>query len=465
MTAHAAAKPLLHPALSGRASTAMSDYWVLAAFCLGLLFIADPLGWRLERHLQTKYLPLMLALAGILFANVGQVLFPPHHAPEASVPAPGQSRWRVLGAGWPLFLLGAWILAGSWYARKYGGIPNTFLGMGIYMLFALLVARLAMIAPARERIVRGYLLAAAVAAAYMILRMAVDTLSYHEMEALTIPLAVYFVLRPTRHPGRQALLAAFFLIGGLVYQKNTAYLVMLLTALYLWLVHWRFRFVESPGFRRAAVAWLVVLVMAGSAVVSYRAYLAGEWFPSGNPQYRLKTYHTAWNNFRKSPVWGTGFTGSATERFKDFKIDVAGGVLPSHSDVLDIAAHGGTLGLLLWVWAYLRVGRLAWRNVLRHRPPDALAAAAHALACMSLTGVLVYAFNPIMLQPVKAMLLWGQLGMLLGIALYRAETPPLLQSQPQSRLGPDTRRGGGDGDGGASGTPGTAGSAQQWGTP
>ena len=84
---------------------------------------------------------------------------------------------------------------------------------------------------------------------------------------------------------------------------------------------------------------------------------------------------------------------------------------------------------------------------------------------MSLTGVLVYAFNPIMLQPVKAMLLWGQLGMLLGIALYRAETPPLLQSQSQSRMGPDTRRGGGDGDGGASGTPGTAGSAQQWGTP
>ena len=44
---------------------------------------------------------------------------------------------------------------------------------------------------------------------------------------------------------------------------------------------------------------------------------------------------------------------------------------------------------------------------------------------MSLTGILVYAFNPILLQPVKALLLWAQLGMLLGIALHRGSTAPV----------------------------------------
>jgi len=424
MNADAIAKsfvPQFAPTRARAVPLLMSDYWVLAAFWLALLFVADPFGWRLEKQLLTKHLPLFLALAGLLVANVGRVLFPADRM--AAPPA----HWRVLSAGLPLFLLGSWVLVGSWYTRNYNGIHNTFLGMGLYMLFALLIARLVLISAARERIVRGFLYGAIAVSAFMVLRMVTEfgarDVSYHELEALTIPLAVYFAMRPARSPGWQTLLLAFFLLGGLVYRKNTGYLVMMVTALYLWLVHWRYRFRDSPGFRRAAVAWLTVLLLGGATAVSYRAYIAGEWLPSGNPQYRLKTYETAWNNFRDSPVWGNGFTGSGTEKFKGFDINVARGVLPSHSDVLDIAANGGALAVLLWLWAYLRAGRLAWRNVLRHRQPDDLTAAAHALACMNLTAIIVYAFNPIMLQPVKALLLWGQFGLLLGIALYRGANP------------------------------------------
>lgn len=424
MNADAVAKSFVPPFAPARVRAVpllMSDYWVLCAFWLALFFVADPFGWRLEKQLLTKHLPLFLALAGLLVANVGRVLFP---ADRMAAPA---ARWRVLSAGLPLFLLGSWVLVGSWYTRNYNGIHNTFLGMGLYMLFGLLIARLVLISAARERIVRGFLYGAIAVSAFMVLRMATEfgarDVSYHELEALTIPLAVYFAMRPARSSGWQTLLLAFFLLGGLVYRKNTGYLVMMVTALYLWLVHWRHRFRASPGFRRAAVAWLTVLLLGGATAVSYRAYIAGEWLPSGNPQYRLKTYETAWNNFRDSPVWGNGFTGSGTEKFKGFDINVARGVLPSHSDVLDIAANGGALAVLLWLWAYLRAGRLAWRNVLRHRQPDDLTAAAHALACMNLTAIIVYAFNPIMLQPVKALLLWGQFGLLLGIALYRGANP------------------------------------------
>lgn len=42
---------------------------------------------------------------------------------------------------------------------------------------------------------------------------------------------------------------------------------------------------------------------------------------------------------------------------------------------------------------------------------------------MSLTTIVVYAFNPILLQPDKAFLVWGQFGMLLGVALYLSNKP------------------------------------------
>ena len=42
---------------------------------------------------------------------------------------------------------------------------------------------------------------------------------------------------------------------------------------------------------------------------------------------------------------------------------------------------------------------------------------AHAFAGISLCAILVYAFNPILLQPAKALLLWTTLGLLVGVTL------------------------------------------------
>jgi hypothetical protein len=93
-------------------------------------------------------------------------------------------------------------------------------------------------------------------------------------------------------------------------------------------------------------------------------------------------------------------------------------VLATHSDVLDLLAQGGVFAISLWLWSYIRIGRLTFRNVLRGRVEDDLHAAVHTLACMSIAGILVYAFNPILLQPAKALLYWAQIGMLLGVALH-----------------------------------------------
>jgi len=403
----------------------LSDYWFLAGLILALLYMADPFMLRLDKIGPTKHLPLMISLGGVLLASIGHRLFPP----LSREPLP---RWQILKAGLPLILLGIWIVIGSLYARKHSGINNTFMTVGLYMLFTFLAARMIVLSPARANIVRRYLLAAAGFSAFMVLRMAAGvsdkTMSYHELEALIIPLAVYFALRPAG-PGllgsrlMGAFMTLFFLAAGLVFRKNTGFLVLAMTMAYLWIVEWRFRFRESTSFRFVSMLWIVLMMIAGIAATAYLSQQRGALMPSGNPQYRLKTYEVAIDRFKHSPGWGTGFTAPATEKFTAYEIDAAHGVLATHSDVLDLAAHGGVIALSLWLWGYVRISVISMRYALGGRSRTDMRAAAHALACMSLTSIVVYAFNPILLQPAKAFLMWGQLGMLLGVALHFSSHP------------------------------------------
>jgi hypothetical protein len=405
---------------SGQPSLTVSDYWFLAGLLLTLFYVTDPWYSHLDKISITKHLPLMISMCGVLMANIGNWLFRPRNR------APIR-HWQVLSAGLPLILLGMWIVAGSLYAVKIEHVHNSFITVGIYMLFTFLTARLVMLSPARARIVRIYLTIAACFAVFMVLRMAVNfgdpVVPYHELEALVVPLAVYFALRPSNNQYWKAFMTLFFLVAGLVFRKNTGFLMIPLTLLYLWIVEWRFRFRESAVFRIWTMFWVVVIFVAGVAATGYLAHQRSEMMPSGNPGYRMLTYEVAIHRFYDSPVWGTGFTHPASEKFKAYIINVADGVLPTHSDILDLAAQGGVIALSLWLWGYLRIMSLSARHSLAGRPYDDMRAAAHALACMSLTSIVVYAFNPIMLQPGKGLLLWSQFGMLLGITLHLASNP------------------------------------------
>lgn len=408
----------------------LSDYFFLIGLLLALFYVADPFRLGLERIGITKHLPFMVAVSGILLTNIGNWLFSPVRKRRVK-------HWQVFHTGLPLVLLGLWIVIGSTYARKVAGVNATFLTVGLYMLFAFMTARVIMLSKARAKIVRYFLLATGAIAIFMIVSMAVtigsnNLVSYHEMEALVVPIAVYFALRPMGNQHWQALLTLTFLVGGLVFRKNTGFLVLGITLAYMWIVEWRFRFRESSIFRFWTVLWVVILIGAGTTAWGYIAYQRGEIMPTGNPEYRMRTYERAWEGFLASPVWGTSFSAPATHKFEGYQIKVAHGVLATHSDVLDLAAQGGTIALLLWVWGYIRIIRFSIRHSLRGRPRDDLHAAAHALACMSLASIVVYAFNPILLQPAKAMLLWGELGMLIGIGLHFANSEKAADAKTES---------------------------------
>jgi hypothetical protein len=77
----------------------------------------------------------------------------------------------------------------------------------------------------------------------------------------------------------------------------------------------------------------------------------------------------------------------------------------------------------LWAYGLWRIARAASSSVLRPKFLDrAWAPSAHALAVMSAAGVVTYVFNPILLQPSMAYLLWTNLGLLAGLALRAGQT-------------------------------------------
>jgi O-antigen ligase len=89
----------------------------------------------------------------------------------------------------------------------------------------------------------------------------------------------------------------------------------LLTLSYIWFAEWRFRFKENVSFRFWTMLWVLIALVCAALSAGYFAQKQ-DLLPSGNPQYRMLTYEAAWQKFVSSPIWGTGFTAQATEKFR-----------------------------------------------------------------------------------------------------------------------------------------------------
>jgi hypothetical protein len=402
-------------------------YWtdavMLGALMLALAFVIDPF-LHLERIALTKHLPLVIGCFALTMTLVGASL------------SPGRDRTRrasgVAQAAMPFLLLATWIIAGSLYARFADHINDTFLTVGLYMLVLPGIAVFIAASPARWRVVGVYMRALSVAAAFMILVMIAEHVTsggaYHELEYLVVPVGVFYAMRP-RGGRLNICLAAFFLLGGLTFLKLTGFMALGIALAYLWIVDWRFRFRDDMKFRFWAICCVSAAVLLGAGIAAAIMSRPDKVVPDGNPGYRLVTYQNAIHRFLDSPIYGTSFDAPATSRFTAFDISAAHGELATHSDLLDLAANGGLLALGLLLWANVRVLRYARQTLFAGGVTDDMVAAAHALACMTLTGALVYAFNPILLQPDRALLLWCNTGLLLGMALCHRQGRSLSNSE------------------------------------
>ncbi len=393
-----------------------TEYWYLAAAIAAIVVAVDPLEMGLAAEPLLKHLALLISLPALALTFLGSRL---------SAPLRAASPAAVL---WPLLLLAVLIVAGSLHARFIQGIQNTFLNVGLYMLAAYSAAAMVARSGAPDALVRGYfrilLAAAAVMAAYLIANYGVRQV-YHEQIFLVIPMAVLFFAQP-----RGVLLrwtgCVFFLAMAWISQKNTSYLIGALTAAYLFFAVVVPRAAPRRGLQRALLIYWALLV--GAAIAAGFAWLAltGSMdLPTGNPDYRIYTYLNALDRFTESPLWGTLFAVEAVEVFPLYSIGVANNLLATHSDVLDLLANGGLIGAGLWLLALARVARVVQTNLLAPQlRDDPRVPYAHALIVMSAAGVVTYAFNPILLQPAMAYLLWTNLGLLVGLALSAASAEP-----------------------------------------
>ena len=400
------------PARRTRAALLWSEQGFVAAVLCAAAITVDPMGWNLGADRLLKHLPLALALVFALLTTVGRRL---RAAP--GVPPGGA---RLLRGAWPLALLSALIVAGSLAERLLDGVRDTFLNVGLYMPMTFVAAAMVRDSEAPRALLRavfGVLLAAgAVMGALLIANYGVRQV-YHEQIFLVIPLAVLCLARP-RRSALHWLGAAFFLAMTWFSQKFTSYGVGALTAAYLLAALWLPRLAARPPLQRTALAYWTLLLAAGGAVLVLSLMLTHPAaLPSGNLEYRLHTYAQAWHSFTDSPLWGSMFAAEAVRKFTLYAIGIAGNLLPTHSDILDLLANGGLLGIVLWALGLAMIARAALRGPLAPRRLAAPEAPyAHALAMISLAAVVTYAFNPILLQPALSFLVWTCLGLLYGIA-------------------------------------------------
>jgi hypothetical protein len=405
----------------GQAGLLWTDYGFLLGIAIAALVTTDPLGWGLAGHALVKHLALLVALPA-----TGLALLLRPAVPRARTADPVRPLAAPLAVAWPLALFALLAAGGGAYARFALGAGTTFLNYGLYVAMMFCAAAMVLQCDAPLALLRGYLailLAAALAMSALLIAFAGVRQVYHEQIFLVIPMAALFFAGRAPALARWGA-AAYFLLMAWFSHKYTSYLVAALSAGYLALFVWLPRLPRGDPLGRAAVIYwgALAFLAAGAAALAY-SLRSGE-LPTGNVDFRMHTYGAAWERFLDSPLVGSWFAREAAEKFTLFDVGIAGNILPTHSDVLDLLANGGLLGFGLCAAGILAIAVLAWRRVLRpaliERPE---ARYAHTLALLSLAAILTCAFNPILLQPPMAALAWSNLGMLLGLSL-RAAGPP-----------------------------------------
>jgi hypothetical protein len=406
-----------------------SEYLYLIAVVVAAFNMVDPFQWGIYHIPEVKHLPLLFTLPAFVLTMSGRRLDELHSEPILP---------RVIGSAWPLGLLALFIIAGAAYARVFEGVGSTLLSTGLYMVFVIVSAAMVLASKAPEKLIRAYfailLSAGLVMSAMLVVSFGVRQV-YHNEIFLVIPLAVYCALA-LKNPWLRIGGMIFFLSMAVFSAKNTSYLIALLALLYLGYGFWLPRLLRTNPLKRFSGYYLifVILLVIGVFVLFLLAYREA-YLPTGNPEYRVHAYTQAWNRFVDSPLWGTAFAERAVEKFTLYEIASAGGILPTHSDIMDLLAHGGLIAIGLWLYGLFLVARAGNRTLLTPTTYDhPWTPYAHTFAVLSLAGIIAYAFNPILTFPGSAYMLWTNLGFLLGLSL-RPEAIPAPKVTPPRPLG------------------------------
>lgn len=400
----------------------LSEWLVLTGLALAVLLSRLNYFTPLARFPGFAHMPGALLLAGFALTIVGGLIF---RARLAAL----QSPCPPIHTLWPLMLLAAFILSGSIYQQYVDKGLHTFRIAGSYMLVAYMVARVVMVSANPGRLVMGYFVLLVVAAVPTLAVMGYFFGSgkakvgpFHELEFLVLPLTVFWIMRK-RQVSVFATMSFWVSVAcALIFLKNSAYLVALGMVLYAWLFHWRVNITSKTALSSQLALILGTLaVLSAAGTYLYLRTVTVDLVPHGSPEVRVKMYTLAWNRFLDSPVWGAAYMSPAVQLWEDWDTGIAGNLLVTHSDLMDLLASGGLIAATLWVMGHILLFRAVHRHILSRRneiPPNVIGLT-HTLCCMVLLGIATYAFNPLWLNPTRALLIWTNLGLLAGmVAAY-----------------------------------------------
>jgi hypothetical protein len=400
----------------------MTEGFIVFVTSLVALVLVDPFyGGGMTKAGLAKIIVLIFAFSALLFHCFGRAVVSPQRFSAACR--------EMLADWWPLLLLGSFVTGGSIYARAVDDIRESFLNVGLGMLFLPLLA-VAVRSAEKPMLFMKWLAAVFILTAlgsYPILALGLH--DFHESIFIIVPLGVYLICGRSFSPWRSVIGLA--LIGGCVLSvKNTTFVLVLVTLLYC-LALWAVRFFRygNPLAHAMGVLASAPLLLAGAGALGYAWWKHREVLPSGNVEYRAEMYAIAWRTFRDSPIWGTAFTDPSVVFFTLFRVASSTQFLPTHSDLLDLLAHGGLIAAVLWLLVMWRVQVIGWSATLTlvRRPEDVDLRPYQWLAVLFLVqvgGLITCAINPVWISPVYAFWYWGSGGVMW--ALYKETTGPKL---------------------------------------
>jgi hypothetical protein len=239
----------------------------------------------------------------------------------------------------------------------------------------------------------------------------IDKHLVHETLYLVTPLGIYLYLTSRLTGIRMAGLLS--IVAWAIFSfKNTTLLIAfgcLLVCL----------FAKPPRILRHALSGGISLLLASSFAIGIIVLISIFIIPNistystGNANFRMYYYQILWDMFLESPVIGTCFSGSPALEFTLFNIENQIGTrnLPSHSDVLDLLAHGGVIGLGLFFLVSMRACKALIQHARMVREGDHSYALPLLLCSVALSGIIQMSFNPVLINPANGFSFWAILGL------------------------------------------------------
>jgi O-antigen ligase len=392
----------------------MTDYIFLFGFFLVVFWAVDPFEWRLAYRSIIKHFPIIAISPAFFLTIAGVYLFPKRNKSAAVY---SDNKVAII----LLCVFATFVTLGSLYARLVKGIDNGFLTMGLYTLTAPLTVWFVRKAQNPVSVIKWMVLIyftwSLVAVTMQIAHIGQPGY-FHEREHLVI--SVLILMFYVVNTGVVQILSILFIIAtALIARKNTAYMIMLMALAYMALV-WAMQHAQKIKDKFSKWAFwlrngLLGFALAITAIGVYFSVKSA--LPDGNPEYRLHTYEIAWNKFLSSPIWGTGFTAAATEKFDLFTVASTTQVLPTHSDPLDILAQGGLIGFLIWLAILFILLKQWFYLVLQPQQQFSVRVIPylHTLYFLVFSGYFVCTFNPLLNNPSLAWTFWGAVGALFAV--------------------------------------------------